>query len=114
MNGTAQPLTGLRVQNCVMLKGAAGFNQQTNENKVLAAPYIACRSSQSNQWIITAWEPFDRTWANPPVPCIHSDPKFPDCPPGGTQRLRGWLSFYSGDDVHAEFKRIDSLRRRAP
>lgn len=108
-NGTDKILTGLRVQNCVMLKNAAGFNQQTNANKVFATPYIACASTQTNRWIITAWEPRDRTWANPPVPCIHSDPKFPDCAPGETKRLRGWLSFYEGSDVEAEFKRIESL-----
>jgi hypothetical protein len=108
-NGTDKPLTGLGVQNCVMLKAAAGFNQQTNANKVFALPYIACRSPETNRWIITAWEHCDRTWANPPVPCMHSDPKFPDCAAGETKRLRGRLSFYEGEDVHAEFKRLESL-----
>ena len=35
-NGTAEPLSDLRVQNCVMLKGAEGFDQQTNDNKKFA------------------------------------------------------------------------------
>jgi hypothetical protein len=105
-NGTDQVLTGLRVQNCVMLKGAAGFNAQANANKVLAKPFVACRSESGDRWIITAWEPCDRPWANPPVPCLHSDPKFPDCPPGESRRLRGWLSFYTGTNVHEEFARI--------
>lgn len=108
-NGTDQPLTGLRVQNCVMLKAAAGFNQQTNANKVLASPFIACHSPGTNRWIITAWEHCNRAWANPPVPCIHADPKFPDCAPGETKRLRGWLSFHEGADVEAELNRIASL-----
>lgn len=107
-NGTDKPLTGLRVQNCVMLKGAAGFDQQTNANKVFAAPYVACGSPARNRWVITVWDHLDRTWANPPVPCIHSDPKFPDCAPGETKRLGGWLSFYEGTDIQAEFKRIAS------
>jgi len=107
-NGTERTLTGLRVQNCVMLKGAAGFNQQTNANKVLTTPFAACASADRKRWIITAWEDCNRTWENPPVPCLHSDPKFPDCPPGETKRLRGWLSFYEGSDVEAEFKRIAS------
>ncbi len=107
-NGTDKTLTGLRVQNCAMLRGAAGFNQQTNANKVFAAPYVACGSPNRNRWIIIAWDHLDRTWANPPVPCIHSDPKFPDCAPGETQRLRGWLSFYEGTDIQAEFKGISS------
>jgi len=106
-NGTSSALNDLRVQTCVMLKNAAGFNAQTNANKVFAKPYVACRSDAGDHWIITAWEPCHRPWANPPVPCLHSDPKFPDCAPGQSQRLRGWLSFYQGTNIQAEFERID-------
>ena len=104
-NGTTEPLSDLRVQNCVMLKGAAGFTQQNNDNKLLRAPYAACRSADGRRWIITAWLPAHRTWANPPVPCLHADPKFPDCAPGQTQRLQGWLSFYEGENIEAELTR---------
>ena len=107
INGTTNKLTGLRVQDCVMLKMAAGFNQQTNANKILSKPYAAVRSENGQRWIITAFEPCDRVWQNPPVPCIHSDPKFPDCPPGQTTRIRGWLSFYEGTDIEREFKRLE-------
>jgi len=106
-NGTKEPLRDLRVQNCVMLKGAKDFNQQTNDNKVFSRPYVACRSAHGKRWILTAWEPCHRAWANPQVPCLHSDPQFPDCAPGETQRLRGWLSFYEGTDIEGEFRRID-------
>jgi hypothetical protein len=109
-NGTDQALTDLRVQNCVMLKGAKGFTQQTNDNKWLRQPYAAARSEDGRRWVITAWKPAHRTWANPPVPCLHADPKFPDCVPGATQRLKGWLSFYEGVDIEAEIARIESLR----
>jgi len=108
-NGTDQPLTGLRVQNCVMLKGAEGFNYQTRDNKVMQDPYIACRDENGERWIIVAWKPNHRTWANPPCPCMHSDPIFPDCPPGETKVVRGWLSFFEGADIEAEFRRIDAL-----
>lgn len=107
-NGTDQPLTDLRVQNCVMLKGAEGFETQTNDNKVFRAPYVAVRDDAGTRWIITAWVPNHRAWGNPPVPCLHSDPQFPDCPPGATRRLQGWLSFYEGDDLDAELDRIDA------
>jgi hypothetical protein len=107
-NGTDETLTDLRVQNCVMLKGAPEFNQLSNENKVLHNPYVACRSPDGRRWVIIAWTPCDRRWANAPVPCLHSDPKFPDCPPGASRRLRGWFSFYEGDDVNGEFRRIDA------
>ena len=43
-NGTKEKLTGLRVQNCVMLGYAPGFAAQTNTNKVFQPPYAAVRS----------------------------------------------------------------------
>ena len=107
-NGTDQKLSDLRVQNCVMPKMAAGFDQQTNDNKVLTNPYVACRSSDGRKWIITAWENCNNPWANEKCPCFHSDPKFPDLEPGKTHRLHGWLSFYEGTDIKTEFDRIES------
>src|SRR5262245_18579051 len=113
-NGTGERLSDLRVQNCVLLKGAAGFERQTDDNKVFAAPYAACRSADGKRWVITAWEPLHRTWGNAKCRCLHSDPKFPDCAPGETKRLRGMLSFYEGEDVRAEFRRLDSVGWRQP
>ena len=107
-NGSPKTLTGLRVQNCVMLKAAKDFSQLSNDNKVVRMPYAACRNSAGDRWIITAWEPCVRPWTNPPCPCMHSDPQFPDCKPGETQRLVGWLSFYEGQDIQAELKRIEA------
>jgi peptidoglycan/xylan/chitin deacetylase (PgdA/CDA1 family) len=108
-NGTRQTLRGLVVQNCVMLKGLAGFARQTSDNKVIHKPYVCCRSESGDRWLITAWEPCVRPWTNPPCPCLHSDPQFPDCEPGKTVRLAGWLSFYQGADLDGELKRIDAL-----
>ena len=106
-NGTEAPLTDLRVQNCVMLKQARNFNQQTNDNKRFIGPYVVCHDKERAKWIITAWKPVHRPWANPPCPCLHSDPKFPDCQPGETQKLEGWLSFFQGADIDLEIKRIE-------
>ena len=108
-NGSTEMLSDLRVQNCVMLKGAKGFDQQTNDNKLLQSPYVAAKNEAGDRWIITAWQPIHRPWANPPCPCLHADPKFPDCPPGEQRVLHGWLSFYEGKDIHAELKRLDSV-----
>jgi peptidoglycan/xylan/chitin deacetylase (PgdA/CDA1 family) len=108
-NGTNETLRGLAVQNCVLLKRAEDFNSLSNDNKLFRDPYVACRNAAGNRWIITAWEHCMRPWANAPCPCMHSDPQFPDCAPGETQRLRGWLSFYEGTDIAAELQRIDSL-----
>jgi hypothetical protein len=107
-NGTDQRLMDLRVQICVMPKMAAGFAEQTNENKVFTNPYVACRSTDGKRWIVTAWEGCQRPWGNEQCPCFHSDPKFPDLAPGQKHRLRGWLSFYEGEDIQAEFARIEA------
>ncbi len=106
-NGTSEALSDLRVQNCVMLKGAAGFNQQTNSNKVLRGSFAACRSDRGDRWVITAWKPIQRSWANAPVPCLHADPKFPDAKPGETKVLHGLVSFYEGTAIDGEFERIE-------
>lgn len=111
-NGTDKKLSDLRVQNCVMLKAAKNFTTQTNENKILEPPYAAAKATDGKHWIITAWSPIHRAWANPPVPCIHADPKFPDCDAGQTVEVRGWISFYEGEDVRAEFRRLDALSWR--
>ena len=70
-------------------------------------PYTACCSAEGNRWVIITWEPCGRGWANPKIPCMHCDPRFPDCRPGETRRLRGWLSFCQGSDVQAEIRRIE-------
>ena len=90
-NGTPQPLTGLRTQVCVMLKGAPEFNRQTAENKVLGPSVAEVRSDRRS--IRTEWERCGRTWGNTQVPCLHSDPVLPDCPAGETVRVRGRLWF---------------------
>lgn len=116
-NGSGEPLSDLRVQNCVMLKAAKGFELQSNDNKVLRQPLVAASNGAGDRWILSGWEPCHRAWANPPVPCLHSDPRFPDCPPGETRTLRGWLSFYEGTDIDGEIARVarvfaaDSVKR---
>ena len=93
-NPTPQPITAIRAQVCVLLKGAQGFNAQTESNRVLDKPLAAVRGGPNNdRWIKTSWPNCDRVWSNPPVPCIHSDPRLPDCPPGQTVRAQGRLWF---------------------
>ena len=105
-NGSAETLTGLRVQMCVMLAHLTGFEQRTNDNKVFAIPFAACRDESGRRWIITGWERCGRAWGNPPCPCLHSDPVVEDCPPGQSQSVRGWISFYEGADIEAELQRL--------
>jgi peptidoglycan/xylan/chitin deacetylase (PgdA/CDA1 family) len=105
-NGSSETLTGLDIQMCVMLKGLSGFGLQSNDNKVFRPPFAAARDASGRRWVITAWDGCERAWGNPPCPCIHSDPRVPDCPPGESKRVTGWVSFYEGPDIEAELKRL--------
>ena len=99
-NGTAQPLTSIRAQICVLLKSASGFNAQADDNKVLRKPIAGVRDG--NRWILTSWQNCGRVWTNAPVPCFHSDPLLPDCAPGQTVRVHGRLWFHDGPDMGGE------------
>ncbi len=103
-NGTEQKLTGLRVQVCTMLKGAVGFNLQEPMESIVESSRIAVRAPGTDRWIITGWTPTNRVWQNPPVPCIHVDPIFPDCEPGKTVLVEGEISFYEGTDIRSYLK----------
>ena len=72
-----------------MLKGALGFEQQTLENKLFIDGYAVVKSADDTKFIITAWEPVQRTWGNEKCPCLHSDPQFLDCPPERNQMAAG-------------------------
>jgi peptidoglycan/xylan/chitin deacetylase (PgdA/CDA1 family) len=108
-NDSAEALTGLRVQVCVMLKGAPEFNRQTIDNQRLTSPIAAVRSEKGNRWILTAWERCGRVWGNPQCPCMHSDPVLPDCPTGQSVRVRGKLWFYDGNQIKEEITRQSKL-----
>jgi peptidoglycan/xylan/chitin deacetylase (PgdA/CDA1 family) len=113
-NGTDQPLTKLTTQVCLMLKGADGFQAQTNDNKLFRGPVAAARSADGNQWVLTAWERPGRVWGNAPCPCLHSDPVLEDCAPGQMVRVRGVVRFYEGRQIDDEVERVRAvLERRA-
>ena len=108
-NDSSEVLTGLRVQVCVMLKGAPEFNRQTIDNKRLMSPIAAVRSEKGNRWILTAWERCGRVWGNPQCPCMHSEPVLPDCSAGQSVRVRGKLWFYDGNQIEEEITRQSKL-----
>ncbi len=110
-NDSKEKLSGLNVQNCIMTKGAPDFcfTDKNDGKVVMEPPFIARRANSTQQWIISAWTPCKRVWENPPCPCLHSDPQFPDCAPGEKKELKGWFSFYEGENVKKELKRIQSL-----
>ncbi len=108
-NDGSETARDIVVQQCVMLAQARGFSDRSNANKLMRHPFVACRNAAGDRWIITAWQGCQRPWANPPCPCIHSDPQFPDCPPGESRRLHGWVSFFQGHQIEQELDRIQSL-----
>jgi len=105
-NGTKEPLSGLRVQQCLMLKGAKGFEAQTNDNKRFDSPYAVVHDPSRTRWIIQAWSRPQRVWGNPPCPCLHSDPQFPDLKPGQSARLVGRIWFHEGRDIEGFLNRM--------
>ncbi len=105
-NGTDRKLRGLWAQVCVMLKGAPGFNAQTKDNKakIPEAGVCAVRSEDGRRWIATVFEK-PKLWENPPCPCIHADPLFPDLEPGQEAVSRGRVFAYQGEDLAGEIAR---------
>lgn len=113
-NGTAEPLTALRTQVCAMLKGAPGFNRQSEEGRVLEGGVAAMPSEAGNRWIFIAFDQFKRVWGNPRVPCIHSDPMLPEAAPGQRVEVRGRIWFYEGSDVESEIAKANAEFTPAP
>ncbi len=111
-NGSPDPLTKLRAQVCMMLKSLSGFNQRIHANKLIDGSWVACRDTTGQRWIITGWEPIHRPWGNPPVPCLHADPAFPDCPPGQTVEANGIVTFHEGPDVKQRIRGLRSTHFR--
>ncbi|MDZ4780124.1 MAG: hypothetical protein SGJ19_07730 [Planctomycetia bacterium] len=111
-NGSDETLSDLRVQMCAMLKGLDGFAAQTNDNKLFRGDYACCRSPDGKRWVIMAWTPNQRTWGNAPCPCLHSDPQFPDCPPGETVTARGRLWFYEGEAIEMKLRELEASQWR--
>jgi peptidoglycan/xylan/chitin deacetylase (PgdA/CDA1 family) len=108
-NGTGVPLTGLRTQVCAMLKGVAGGNAQSNDNKTLESPVAALRLDDGARWVLVAFDHCGNTWANPPCPCMHSDPVFPDAAAGETVRVHGRIWFHEGADIDDEIEGARNL-----
>jgi hypothetical protein len=98
-NGSGRKRTALRAQVCVMLKGAPGFAAPSKENKRhLPDAVCAARSDDGRRWIATRFEGA-KTWDNPPCPCIHSDPTFPDLEPGQEAVVRGRVWYHEGEEL---------------
>jgi len=114
-NGTSQTLTGLRTQICVMLKGMAGFNAQTNDNKRLDGSVAAVHSDDGNRWLLVAFDRAGRTWGNDKCPCLHSDPVLPDAAPGERVSVNGRVWFLeTGRRIDREIAAAQATFRSLP
>ena len=107
-NNSETAFTDLQSQICIMLKIASEFNALSNENKIFDSPVAAVRSTSGEQWIITAWNKGNHEWGNEECPCMHSDPRLPDCKPGETVSVNGIICFYEGSDIQS---RIESIKK---
>lgn len=109
-NLSDKKLSSLSVQVCNHLKGMDGFQDQNIGNYVNRGSIIAKGNREGDKWIITGWEKLKRTWNNPPVPCIHSDPEFEDCEPGAKVKATGFITFYQGSAIE---QHLGTLQDRA-
>ena len=109
-NGSGKKLTDLRAQVCTMLKGLPGFNQRIKGNKIIHKNLVACRDEQGERWVIIGWQPIHRPWTNPPVPCMHVDPSFADCPPGETVEAKGIIAFYEGVEIIPKLEELTATQ----
>ena len=105
-NQSDTPLTQIRSQVCIMLKGAPAFDRLSHDNKIFDDPVAAVRHEEKNYWILTAWKQTDRVWGNTEVPCLHVDPILPDCAPGETVRNRGLIWCVEGSDIHQKIREL--------
>lgn len=101
MNGTPEPLTGLRTQVCVMLKGLRGFEAQTNANKTFAGSVATAESADGERAPLVAFERCGRVWGNDRVPCLHSDTVLPDAAPGERVSVRGRMVLCGAEEAEA-------------
>ncbi|MCH1510432.1 MAG: hypothetical protein L7T84_14585 [Akkermansiaceae bacterium] len=106
-NGSGGPLQNIHIQNCLLLGNLEGFKSQAGGNLYAWGNYSACRNGEENRWIITAWEHVGKNWGIKECPCLHADPILPLIRKGETIRLQGLVSFYEGQNIGAEFKRIE-------
>lgn len=110
INGSETTLRGLRAQICALLRGMPGFQEQANDLATFEGSYSVRRSSENDQhWIVLAFEPCHRAWGNAPCPCLHSDPSFPDCPPGESVEARGIFSFVEADDAQQAIAAVEAI-----
>ena len=89
-------------QVCMMLKGAADFDELTNDVKTLNDDVAAVRSEGWNRWILTQWDHLRRIWGNPRCPCLHFDRILDPCKAGETVTVKGRIWFHEGNRLPIE------------
>ena len=104
-NGSDKALKDVRAQVCVMMKGAKGFETQSEAGIVKEGMWAGRKSAEGNRWVVVGWKPLHRTWNNIAVPCVHSDPWIGEVGVGQSRGAEGVLWFYEGEDVRAEMKK---------
>ena len=107
-NDSPGELTKLRTQVCLMLKGAPGFEAQSEAGQMLGERVAAIKADGADRYILVGFEHCGRTWGNTQCPCIHSDPVLPDAASGARVQVRGKVQFYEGQDVETAIAELES------
>lgn len=89
-NGSDHELVHVWAQTCLMLT-QADLRRPSEPEVVLTADVAALRLSDGKRVELT-WERVQRTWQNPPVPCMHSDPFLGSCAPSDSATVHGSLT----------------------
>ena len=84
------------------LEGMSWFRPGSGPGRIVreraAPPLIAVRSLHNpERWLAIIWRPARMVFSNNSIPCIHSDPQPPDCPPGAVSTAEGLILFHQGD-----------------
>lgn len=89
-NGSDREFVNVWAQTCLIL---AWTEQQPHERQeVDLSVDTASLRLRDGRRLEFIWERTHRTWQNPPVPCMHSDPFLGSCAPGDSVTVHGSLT----------------------
>ena len=91
------------VNDSLDFSGLSWFTPEGGPGRIVeerADPSLIAIHERDNdlRWLATIWQPAKLIFANPSIPCIHSDPLPPDCPAGKTVQVEGIVLFHDGDE----------------
>lgn len=89
-NGTDREFTNVWAQTCLIV-ARTDLPPDEQPDVDLSGDTATLRLRDGRRLDLT-WERVQRTWQNPPVPCMHSDPFLGSCAPGDSVAVHGSLT----------------------